>query len=151
MSHWRTTEELNAFAVAFETASLPKQEWTHAAHVAIGALYILRYGASQALDRLRVGIRRLNEAHGLGNSDTHGYHESLTRFWVTLIARVLAELSRARPDATELQAVQTVVNELGKHAGLFRGYWTYDVAASVEARRRWIEPDAQRLNFEIDP
>ena len=67
---WRTHEDLNCFLSAFETFSLPKRQWTHAAHLAVGALYCLRYGEREALERLRIGIRRLNESHNVENSDT---------------------------------------------------------------------------------
>jgi hypothetical protein len=143
---WRTNEDLEAFMSAFEALSLPKKDWTHAAHLAVGALYCLRYGEHEALGRLRIGIRRLNESHNVENSDTGGYHETLTRFWLTIISRFLGEYNGRHPQASKLSAVHALVERFGTNAGLFRRYWTYDVVSSVEARRRWIEPDATSLD-----
>jgi hypothetical protein len=153
MLNFRTSEDLTAFVFAFESSSLPKKEWTHAAHLAIGAFYVLRHGSVEALNRIRVGIRRVNESHGVENSDTRGYHESLTRFWLSVIEQFLEAYQAARPndgEDEELHAVNAVVHKFANRAGLFRRYWSYDVVASVEARRRWVEPDALALNCQID-
>lgn len=39
-----TREAFNAFVAAWESGELPKAQWTHAAHVAMGAGYVARYG-----------------------------------------------------------------------------------------------------------
>jgi hypothetical protein len=143
---WRTHEDLGNFVASFEALSLPKKEWTHAAHLTIGACYVLRYGEHGALEHLRTGIRRLNESHGVENSATRGYHETLTRFWLMLISQFLNEHKRERPAASELNAIAALVERFGSNAGAFRRYWTYDIAASSEARRRWVAPDALALN-----
>jgi hypothetical protein len=48
-------------AVRFSARAIPKSEWTHDAHVIVGAWHLQHYGASEALAQLRNGIRRLNE------------------------------------------------------------------------------------------
>ena len=147
---WRTNEDLRNFASAFEALSLPKREWTHAAHLVIGALCCLRYGEHDALERLRIGIRRLNESHGVENSDTRGYHETLTRFWLVIINRFLTEYKARHPQASHLSAIHALAERFGTDAGFFRRYWTCDVTSSVEARHRWVAPDALPLNCRID-
>ena len=52
--------------------------------------HIDRYGTEEALSRLRVGIRRLNESHGTPNSDDDGYHETITRAYVQLLSQYYA-------------------------------------------------------------
>ncbi len=46
----------------FESATLPKPEWTHGAHVAVAVWYVSRYGEAAAIDRVRSGILALNAA-----------------------------------------------------------------------------------------
>ena len=74
-----------------------KAEWTHHAHLRVGLWHLLHYPPGEALDRLRDGIRLYNLATGGANTDTSGYHESITRFYVWVIARFLATADRTRP------------------------------------------------------
>ena len=85
-----TEIELQDLAARFESATIPKAEWTHAAHLSVGLWHVDRYGPEEALARLRAGIRRLNDAHGTVNSTTGGYHETITRAYVVLFAELLA-------------------------------------------------------------
>jgi hypothetical protein len=56
--------------------TLPKSEWTHAAHFA-AAFWILTsdMDATREMPRL---IRAYNEATGVANTDASGYHETIT-------------------------------------------------------------------------
>ena len=47
-------------------------------------------GAEEAMSRLRVGIRRLNESHGTPNSNHEGYHETVTRAYTQLLSKYYA-------------------------------------------------------------
>jgi hypothetical protein len=139
---------LDGFIRRFEAQTLPKAEWTHAAHLRIGGCYVLAHGQAEALVKLRVGIRRLNESHGVINSDTSGYHETLTCFWLAVIGRFLREYCGAHPDAKPVEAVETMVDTFAHRSGMFKEYWSIDVVRSVEARKSWIAPD--RLTLDID-
>ena len=67
--HRELEEDLVA---AFRDGTLPRAEWTHVAHLRVGAWHVHRHGAAMALELLRDGIRRLNDRHGTVNSDTSG-------------------------------------------------------------------------------
>jgi hypothetical protein len=125
---------LDGFLQAFRDGTLARGEWTHAAHVAVAAAWIYEEPAT-ALNRLRRDIRRYNEAAGVANTETSGYHETLTRFWVIRIGETM-ERGRDR-----LEAVREAVARYGPQSGLFRSYYSFDVAGSVAARRAWMEPD----------
>lgn len=125
---------LSAFVAAWEGGTLPKCEWSHAAHVTIGACYAVRHGAS-AIDRTREGIRRYNTAVGTANTDTSGYHETLTRFWADVLALLVAG------ETDEWQAARRAVARYGEDRDLHVLHYGFDVVRSVEARRRWIAPD----------
>lgn len=71
--------ELEILARKFAECSLPKEDWTHAAHLSVGLWHVEKYGAEEALRRLRIGIRKLNQSYGGANSSTSGYHESISR------------------------------------------------------------------------
>src|SRR5512146_44410 len=57
--------------------TLPKSDWTHAAHFA-AALWLLRHRGDAAFSDMPPLIRAYNEATGVANTDTSGYHETIT-------------------------------------------------------------------------
>jgi hypothetical protein len=127
-------ESLEEFVAAWEAGVLPKARWTHAAHVAIGAYYTVKDPAT-AFQRMRTGIIRHNEAVGTLNSDTSGYHETLTRLWTMVIAKVVEGIHD--PWAAACEAVE----RFGEVRDLHLLYYSFDVVRSVEARLTWMQPD----------
>ena len=93
--------DIEALAARFEAAAIPSTEWKHETHLIMGAWHVARHGAESALERLRAGIRRLNAAHGTVDSDTRGYHETITRAYVRVIAAFLRV--RAPDEALDAQ------------------------------------------------
>ena len=72
-------EEIAAIGRGLVARNLPKADWTHAAHFA-AALWLLVYcpeiDAGQAMPGM---IRAYNEATGVANTDSSGYHETITQ------------------------------------------------------------------------
>ena len=129
-------------ARTFRARTLPKEEWTHEAHLHVGLWHLLHFSAEEALVQLRDGICSYNEATGGENTDSSGYHETITRFYVWAITRFLAGADRSRP-VDELAA--QVVHALGARDLPFR-YWSRERLFSVEARRGWARPDLEQLD-----
>ena len=71
------------------SCTLPRGEWTHAAHFA-AALWLMRYRPelepSQEMPRL---IRAYNESVGRVNDDSGGYHETITQASLRALRGVL--------------------------------------------------------------
>src|SRR6478735_12018931 len=80
---------------AFSTASLTSAEWTHETHVRTAFLFSQRHSLDEAHLRLRAGIIRLNERHGLVETGARGYFETLSRVWLVLVRN-----AARRSDAT---------------------------------------------------
>jgi len=129
-----TPEAFAAFVSAWESGTLPKPEWTHAAHVAICACYTVRFKHS-AFDQMKAGIVRHNEAVGTLNGPDSGYHETLTRFWTNIIA------ASTNPTHDPWQAACHAVAKFGEARTLHTRYYTFDVVHSPEARQTWVPPD----------
>ena len=126
---------LQALIVGFEDGSWPKAQWTHAAHLTLGACYILE--GNSALDRLRIGIPRYNVSQGGKNTEDSGYHETLTCFWHDVIRDFIATL----PSGLDRLAIaHAVVTEFAPQRDLFRQYYDFDVVNSRDARAKWIPP-----------
>src|SRR5580765_3535800 len=82
--------DLDELAARFAAAAIPAADWTHLAHLRVGAWHVHHLGPEVALVRLRTGIRALNLAHGTVNSENRGYHETITAAYVRFIAQFLA-------------------------------------------------------------
>lgn len=129
------------FLHAWESGTLARAEFTHAAHVAVAACYAVRFGEA-AFDHVRLCILRHNAAAGILNTDTSGYHETLTRFWVAIASR------EVRGMRDPFEAARHAVEKFGEARSLPARFYSFDVLRSTEARRRWIAPDSGDLSME---
>src|SRR5437868_6563725 len=64
----------------FEHLEFTPAEFAHAFHLAVGLAYLRQYPGAQALQKMRAGLQRMNAHYG-----RHGYHETITRFWVRMV------------------------------------------------------------------
>src|SRR6476661_10670810 len=71
--------------------TLPRAEWTHEAHLATTTYLLLRRPDIDVDRELPGLIRRYNESVGGVNSDTEGYHETITRVFLAGVRLFLAE------------------------------------------------------------
>jgi hypothetical protein len=126
----------------FLAGTLPREEWTHAAHLSVGLWHVHRYGPEEALARLRVGIRALNDRHGTPNTETSGYHETITAAYVRLIDQFLSTgVGRTGADS---RLPDLLSGPLVERAFLFR-FWSREVLMSPAARATWTPPDLSPL------
>ena len=139
---FRSEDELSTLVEAFEAGTLPHQDWTHAAHVAVAAWYIARLDPEAALDTLRRRIRHFNEMAGTPNTAARGYHETLTVFWVRVLRNEMARQDSAMPF---LHRINALLRKYGGQGGLWKDYYSYNVVRSRQARARWVEPDLRPL------
>jgi len=120
----------DAIADAMTACRLPKSEWTHEAHVQAGLSLVLRMGASQALTVLREAIPRYNVSTKTPNTDSGGYHDTLTVYYVWAID----ELLRQGVSPEDIVAHPLV----SRTAPL--DFWNRDELFTVDARRHWVAP-----------
>lgn len=142
MPHFSSDAEIERIGRGLLDCSLPKAEWTHAGHFA-AACWLLRQADRDALSDMPGLIRRYNTATGVLNTDSSGYHETIT----------LASLRAARTWLAERRevALHEALNELlasryGRADWLLE-YWSRALLFSVAARRAWVEPDLLALPF----
>ena len=135
-----TATDIEGLVGRFLDCTLTKAEWTHQAHLTVGAWHVDRYGPEEALMRLRDGIRALNDSHGTINSATSGYHETITHAYVRVIASVLGASSLPLPE----RVAGLLSGWAGERDALLR-YYTRDRLMSRLARAERVEPDVQPL------
>jgi hypothetical protein len=134
--------EIDAFIAAFEGCTLPKEQWTHGAHLLTGACYVHALGEAEAIDRMRRCVSRYNESVGGQNTDTSGYHETITVAWIKLLRDLL---DRSKP-ITRAAFAALAVEHFQAQRDIFTRFYDFDLIASTEARRRWVAPNLQPLD-----
>jgi len=77
------------FLSRFEDCSLTYEEWTHRAHVKMAYLYLNRFPFAEALDRIRIGIKRFNKSKKVPEGPLEGYNETTTQAFAHLIAATM--------------------------------------------------------------
>ena len=139
---FRATGEILSLVRRFEDCTLPREEWTHAAHLTVALWHLLQYDWPEAVRRVRLGIQRYNAAHAVSTTPTGGYHETLTLFWM---CHVRSFLEAGRNEARSLVAL---ANDLAGSAdkGLPLAHYTRERLFSAEARAAWVEPDLKPLD-----
>jgi len=136
--------EITRIGEGLFACTLPRTEWTHAAHFA-AALWLMRYRPELDAAAIMPGlIRAYNQSVGRVNDDTGGYHETIT----------LASLRAARgvldaypPDMPVHRIVNALMWSSLANPNWLLEYWSRDRLMSVEARRNWVEPDLKILPF----
>jgi hypothetical protein len=138
--------DIEDFAARFEACTLRKEEWTHQAHLVVGLWHVDRFGPEEALTKLRVRIRRLNESFGGANTATSGYHETITAAYVTLLAQFLAR--RASGERLDEATARLLDSQLAAKDVLF-GFYSRESLMSTKARAAWVEPDLAPLDLPV--
>ena len=124
---------------AFHDRTLGHAQWTHAAHLRVAWLHLARYEIDEAHLRMRVGIIRLNLAHGLVETEVRGYHETLTRVWLVLVRAARRRFSAA--DSTSFLEAQA--GPCDRDAPL--RFYSRERLFSVAARAMFVPPDLAEL------
>ena len=138
---------LAAHVAGLLDATLPKARWTHEGHIAAVAGLMLLHPALDIDATLPGLIQRLNDSHGVPNSDTRGYHETITRFF---LAAIRDALSRCDSHAPAHRRVTALLGASGLAGGkqALAPYWSDALLFSVAARRGWVPPDLAPLPWQ---
>jgi hypothetical protein len=136
-------DEILRIGRGLKDRTLPKAEWTHAAHFAAAMWLIVCCREVDAKDAMPGMIRAYNEATGVANTDTSGYHETITQASL----RAAGWFFETHSGCTLFEVCNGLMkSRLGRSDWLL-DYWTRPVLFSVEARRRWVAPDIEALPF----
>jgi hypothetical protein len=137
MTHtYRSEAEIEQVARNFESCITGKDNFSHHDHLAV-AVWYLRQDERQALDLMRASLHRFLDHHDCRAN----YHETLTRFWILLVQRTLADVA---PNLPILEATNAVVSQL-KDSRIVFEYYSKELVESAAARERWVEPDLRSL------
>ena len=140
--HFLSDEAVAHVGEGLFSRTLPREEWTHEAHLAATTYLVLKRPEIDLDVELPGIISRYNEGVGGVNTDTEGYHDTITRAFLRGIRLFLADADTGRP-------IHELVNELlmspmGRRGWPLR-FWSKERLMSVEARRGYVEPDLRAM------
>ena len=135
------SRSISDLAAGFNDCTLPKAEWTHEAHLRVGLWHLLHHDPDESLDRLRTGIRKYNAATGGTNTETSGYHETITRFYFWLLSQFVENSDPARP----VEELEVAMLRVCSPKEIPFEYWSRERLLSIDARLAWLEPDLKPL------
>lgn len=137
-----TDIDIERIALGVMERTLPKADWTHAAHFAAAIWMIARHG-DEAFAMMPGLIRAYNEATATPNTDTGGYHETITQASLRAARAVMA----AHEGASLARVLEALMAREFGASGWLLAYWRKETLFSVAARRAWVEPDVRALPF----
>jgi hypothetical protein len=123
----------------FSTQALAHAEWNHVAHVRTAYLHVVRWPLDEAHLRMRAGIIRLNERHGLEETPDRGYFETLTRVWLHLVL----DAARRSGPSSSLDLLERRPELLDRSLPL--RHYSKDRLMSAHARAVFVGPDLDPL------
>lgn len=137
-----STGQTDQVVKQFFAHSLPKDQWTHEAHLRVGLWHLLRFSREEALNQVRSAIKSFNPSIGVSNTDTSGYHETVTHFYIWMIDRFLSQQETSRPID---DLAEDMLATIGRSGGIHSEYFSKGRFASNEGRHNLIEPDLKPL------
>ncbi len=132
-------EEVSEVVRRFESCEFSPDDFKHRLHLAVALVYLLDSPYHVALERMRQGLHRFVEHHGLSGV----YHETLTVFWMRRVQAFAGRADRAR-------GLAELANELSETCADPRvvfDYYSKERLESDKARAYWLDSDLKPLDF----
>lgn len=135
---YATEESIRALTQGLLDTRWPENDWKHREHC-IATLGLILFHPELQLDQELPGIiQRYNVAHGGKNTDTSGYHHTMTLLYLHAIRHFLHELPPSTPPADAARAL--LQSPIGNKEYPLR-YYSRERLLSKEARCTWMDPD----------
>ncbi|HLP10634.1 MAG TPA: hypothetical protein VK177_01820 [Flavobacteriales bacterium] len=138
------TSQIEILLSRFKDLTLAKTEWTHHAHVIVAAGFIREFGIEKAVPLIREGIIKYNVASGGENTDTAGYHETITMFWIAKVHEFICTNEHIT-DLTEL--IGAMLDGEFNNSNYPLNYYSKDFLMSTDARKNFRTPDLKAMRF----
>lgn len=141
---FHSNRDITDLILAFHAGTFPRENWHHAEHLILALWYLLHYPENKALELIRQQIIFYNQSVGIANTENSGYHETLTIFWLKIIADYLKTI----PAQTDfLIILENLLNSDLNNPDLPLQYYTGDRLFSVTARQTYIAPNLENRDI----
>jgi len=138
---WPHDDAIRHIGEGFLARTLPKIEWTHEAHISTTCWLILERPDISPEHDLPDLIRRYNVSVGGVNSETEGYHETITQVFIRTLRTSLTK----KVDGSLVERVNEVLLAPEGRRDWPLRFYSPELLFSVPARMGWVEPDLGEL------
>jgi hypothetical protein len=122
----------------FENCTFPKEEWTHVSHYIMAFYYCVNFPLPQAIQKIRCGIMKYNISMGGKNTDVSGYHETITLFYTTEVAKYLVT---ANITTLTDENIMVFLQQPFLAKDYILKFYSGELLISKGARQNWMPPD----------
>jgi hypothetical protein len=129
-----TDAEILTLVDRLERCLLAKEEFHHRDHLTVAVVYLYASDLETSMDRMRSSLKRFAAHHGV----TGLYHETLTRFWLQEVEKLL---DRDKCLAQSVDRVQEKLND----KNLVFNYYSRERIDTKEAKETWLRPDLKEV------
>ncbi len=136
--YYKEVREIVAVVNGFESCTTAKGDFTHRSHLTVAAYYLHCSNEPDATQRMRAGLLRFLDHHGVGRAK---FHENLTIFWIRTVS---AFLERFDQKLSLLEMTNAVIESLGDSRLVFE-YYSEELLWTDETRNGWVAPDLKDL------
>lgn len=131
---YKSDAEIQDVVSDFETCRTGKDDFHHQQHVVVAICYLQDLTMQQGLEKLRGSLLRFLNHHNVG---TQMYNETLTAFWLEMVA---LELRRLPVGATLVDKCNSVIAALS-NPKLALDFYSEKLLWSERARAAFQPPD----------
>lgn len=135
-TYYKTDDEIHALVSAFEACSFHPSEFRHYQHLTVALWYVWNLSPDEASAKMTKGIRRLAETYG-----KMGYHETITLFWLRIVANFVAE---HRGNKSLNETAKALIDRCNDK-DLISQFYSAELLATDKAKAEWVEPDLKAL------
>ena len=128
------------FLTAFESCTLPFEQWDHRAHVRVAFLYASAHKLDVATSRMREGIKAYNKTNEVPEAVDRGYHEAITVAFMKLVGEATAV------ESVSFEKFEQRFPQLFDKRVLLQLY-SRDRIISDEAKTAFMEPDLKLISL----
>lgn len=139
---FESDQEIRRIGQGLLDHSLPKEEWSHAAHCAAAIYFMLERPEIELGRRMPLIIRSYNVATGVENTQDSGYHETITQLYLKVIRQFLCVVSN---DMALYEIVNFFMCSPFCKLDYLLLFYSRSRLFSKQARRQFVEPDLRPL------
>lgn len=136
--YYKNLHEIEAVVYGFESCTTAKEDFTHRSHLTVAAYYLQCSNQPEATQRMRSGLLRFLDHHGVGRAK---YHETLTIFWIRTVSALLERLDQ---NLSVLEMTNAVIESLSDSRLVFE-YYSEEALRMEETRNWWVAPDLKDM------
>jgi len=123
----------------FCDCTLPPEEWTHRGHVKVAYLHLSKFPFDEAMEKLRVRIKKYNASRNVPEGPLEGYNETTTYAFPHIMKATINAYGEKLPTVDADSFCDTHTHLLNKH--LLRIFYSPEKRLHPDAKSKFVEPD----------